>query len=218
LRPVYEALVAKVEENPEIQVRVYLDGQEYVSQWAHNNQLEDQQQCLNDAGESVSKQQKCLDKGFRYSYATHLAGIPLRFKYYAYRWHYTYAAQMHHKYLLVDGRYLAMGSYNLSDNAEHNTFENLLIFDGNAVPELVQSFKDNFDAMWQTGVGEKLYDGLISEIENATEGFPIVFDSMALTWDQVSALKDLIQEHCPQVNSEEYRNDPGKHTWCDFND
>mgnify|MGYP001826322038 CR=1 FL=1 len=48
--------------------------------------------------------QDCMDKGFYFSFPLHEAGIDLKFKHYAYRWHYSYAPQMHHQYLIFDGR------------------------------------------------------------------------------------------------------------------
>ena len=69
LRPVYEALIARHEADPEMDIRVYLDAQEYVSLWGQEKQVAKQQLCLEDAGDSESKKQKCLDRGFRYSYA-----------------------------------------------------------------------------------------------------------------------------------------------------
>ena len=74
----------------------------------------------------------------------------VRYKYYAYRWHYSYAIQMHHKYMIVDGKRLFTGSYNYSDNAEHNTMENVVIYDAAAFPALVAAFVANFEALWQT--------------------------------------------------------------------
>ncbi|MFH1436900.1 MAG: phospholipase D-like domain-containing protein, partial [Pseudomonadota bacterium] len=99
-RPVAEALLAKAQSNPEIDIKIYLDGQEYISEWYNGEQESDLEECLAQAGDSVSKQQECMDKGFYFSYAVHKAGIPLRFKYSCYRWDYRYAVQMHHKYMI----------------------------------------------------------------------------------------------------------------------
>ena len=102
-RPIAEALLAAKQANPALDVKVYLDGQEYISSSTHKLQLSDLTKCLAAAGTSVSKTQACMDKGFYFSYQLQAAGIDLKFKYYAYRWNYNYAKQMHHKYLLIDG-------------------------------------------------------------------------------------------------------------------
>ncbi len=120
--------------------------------------------------------------------------------------------------LIIDGRILATGSYNLSDNAEHNTMENMVILDGGAYPDLVNAYVANFEAIWTTGESEQVYDHLVEQIENADDGFPIVFEPMALDWQQVTDLKALIRDRCPQINSAEYRNAPQSHRWCSLSD
>ena len=214
LRPVVEALIALHERNPDVAIRLYLDGQEYISNWSHENQLEELAECLEAAGDSETRRQDCTDRGFLFGYAAALAGLSVRYQYYSYRWHYSYAVQMHHKYLIIDGRILATGSYNLSDNAEHNTMENIVILDGAAYPDLVNAYATNFEQIWTTGESEQLYEQLVQQIETANDGFPIVFEPMALDWDQVTALKDLIRDRCPQINSAEFRNSPQSHRWC----
>lgn len=213
-RPVSEALLAKHEANPQVAIRVYLDGQEYISDWYADKQDAKLEECLQEAGDSTSKQQKCLDKGFYFSHPLQEAGIPLRFKYYAYRWDYHYAEQMHHKYAIFDGVRVASGSYNLSDNAEHNTMENVVLYDGGPFAGLVDEFEANHATLWETGRAEGKYEALVDLIENTEEDIPLVFDSMALTWQQVTDLKDLIWENCPEVNSDPYRQDPEDHQVC----
>ena len=214
-RPIAEALTQAVANNPSLDVRIYLDGQEYISAYTHELQEDELVECLEAAGTSESRSQDCLDRGFLFSYAMHTAGIATRFKYYAYRWNYSYADQMHHKYMIVDDAILITGSYNLSDNAEHNTMENDVILSGAAFQSIVDEYIDNFDAMWVTGEEEALYDSLMNEIETATGDFPIVFDSMALDWEQVTALKRLIRDECPDINSEEYRRNAAAHRYCE---
>ncbi len=215
-RPVAEALIARHEADPDLDIRVYLDNQEYISTYSQNAQLDDLEECLVEAGDDVGDQQDCMDRGFLFSYDLHEAGIPLRFKYYCYRWHYSYAVQMHHKYMVIDGRVLVSGSYNLSDNAEHNTMENIVIYDGAAFPALVAAFEENFETLWTTGVQEGLYADLMDEIENGTgDSFPIVFGSMALDWDQVTALKGLIRDSCADINTTDFRTHPERHYSCD---
>jgi phosphatidylserine/phosphatidylglycerophosphate/cardiolipin synthase-like enzyme len=215
-RPVVEALLARHQANPDLDIRIYLDNQEYISASAHADQITDLDACLAQAGASVSAQQACLDSGFLFSYQVHETGIQLRYKYYCYRWDASYAPQMHDKYFIFDGRIVASGSYNLSDNAEHNTMENMVIYDASAFPHLVASFEENFESIWRTGEAEGLYDSLLEEIESGTDPtFPIVFPPMALTWDQVTDLKNAIRDHCPKINSEAYRTNAPAHQYCE---
>jgi phosphatidylserine/phosphatidylglycerophosphate/cardiolipin synthase-like enzyme len=210
-RPVTEALIAKYEANPSLDVKVYLDGQEYVSSYTNRLELQKREACLEAAGTSIAKQQDCLDKGFHYAYPVYEAGIDLRFKYYSYRWHYSYAPQMHHKYIIIDGKTVISGSYNLSDNAEHNTMENMVIYEEAGFPEVVAAYNENFASIWNTGDG--LLDDLMGEIEGSSR-VPIVFDAMSLTYSQVNTLKRAISSACPEVNSNDYRRNPERHFVC----
>ncbi|MGM0555312.1 MAG: phospholipase D-like domain-containing protein [Myxococcota bacterium] len=213
-RPISEAILAKAEANPEMDIRVYLDGQEFISEGYHGYQEWELEQCLEDAGDSDAQRQDCIDSGFYFSYPMYEAGIPTRFKFYSYRWHYTYAVQMHHKYLILDGDTVISGSYNLSDNAEHNTMENIVIYHRTEYPALVDEFVANFESIWDTGRAEGVYEALVSKIETAEDSIPIVFESMALTYEEVDALKDLIRQTCPAVESEDFEDDPENHERC----
>ena len=212
-RPVAEALLAKKAANPNMDIRVYLDGQEYISSWYHDEQLSDLSACL--AGATTASQQRhCTDKGFYFGYQLHLAGIDVRYKYYSYRWHYSYAVQMHHKLMIIDGDELWMGSYNLSDNAEHNTFENVMVFRGDELQPMIDTYEANFEALYETRRNDSTYEDLIDEITTDSV-IPLVFTPMALDWDQVTALKTVIRNNCADINSEPFRSEPENHRTCD---
>jgi phosphatidylserine/phosphatidylglycerophosphate/cardiolipin synthase-like enzyme len=212
-RTVAEALIAKAQANPQLDVRVYLDGQEYISSWYQNVQLQNLADCIAVAGTSVSKLRKCYDKGFLFGYQVGDAGIPVRYKYYAYRWHYSYADQMHNKLMIIDGDELWTGSYNLSDNAEHNTFENMLVFRGLPYAALIEQYEDNFLAIWDTSRNDGTYDNLVQTV-NTANAIPLVFEPMALDHAQIVSLKAVIKSNCPAVNSDPYRDDPAAHQVC----
>ncbi len=210
-RPIADALKAKHLSNPDLDIRIYLDGQEYISGWKQGDQVRKLAECLEEAGGRSSKEQKCYDVGYYFSYELGNAGMDVRYKYYAFRWNYSYAVQMHHKYIIVDGNKVASGSYNFSDNAEHNTIENVVIYSANRYPEVVTAFIENFQSIWNTGEG--LLEGLITVVET-DDTFPIVFDSMALTWTEVTRLKNAIRENCPEIYSDEFRDNPTDHLTC----
>lgn len=212
-RPVAEALMAKKVESPSLDIRIYLDGQEYVSKSGHAAQVKALQRCLAKAGETEAARRACLDRGFRFGYQVGESGIDVRYKYYAYRWHAAYAKQMHNKVLIVDGTDLYTGSYNLSDNAEHETFENMMLFRGPEYTALVGEYEDRFEALWETGRPEDLLGALRTTVETA-DTIPLVFEAMALTHAEVTSLKALIREHCPAVNSPAFRSDPVGHQVC----
>jgi phosphatidylserine/phosphatidylglycerophosphate/cardiolipin synthase-like enzyme len=214
-RPVAEALMRKAADAPELDIRVYLDGQEFISASTHDAQVDDLEECLAEAGTSESKIRGCNDSGFLFGFIAGNSGVDVRYKYYAYRWDASYAVQMHHKYMIVDGDELWTGSYNLSDNAEHATFENMLHFEGAEFAELVASYEGNFESMWETGRAEDLLGALSEDIASLpTAEIPLVFASMALTWQEVSTLKSLIVAECTVVNSAAFRANAPAHRNC----
>ena len=212
--PVVDALLRKHRENPGVAIRVYLDQQEYISASADSAQQAELQDCLTAAGDDQAGIAACYDTGILYSRELVQAGIDVRYKYYAYRWDFSYAPQMHHKYFIVDGTTVASGSYNLSDNAEHGTMENMVIYQGAGYPEVIQQFTANFNAIWNTGASDHLYDDLMTTVNNSQQNFPIVFAPMALTWEQVTALKTNMRSHCSAIDSDAYRSNAAMHRYC----
>jgi phosphatidylserine/phosphatidylglycerophosphate/cardiolipin synthase-like enzyme len=216
-RPVAEALIAAKAAKPSLDIKIYLDNQEYISLSAHNQQEADLQTCLTAAGSDlVKKQQDCLDSGFLFSYLVSKAGIDLKYKYYCYRWDASYAKQMHNKYFIFDSKTLITGSYNLSDNAEHNTFENMVVLHAPAYSSLIARYEQSFARIWQTDADGALLASLKQKVKTAPV-IPLVFDPMALSWQQVNDLKQLISTNCPAINSAPYRQDAPGHQTCPRN-
>lgn len=212
LRPLAEALIAKKQANPAIDIRVYLDQQEYISFSGHNAQQAEVDACLATAT-TEAQQRHCLYNDFLFSKSLVDAGIDVRFKSYAYRWNHTYAVQMHSKYMIVDGKELLSGSYNLSMNAEHNSFENALHLSAPEFTGVVSAFQQNFAKMWETGRAQDLLSTVRNQIANDAT-IPLVFPSMALTYSEFEELRSLIRANCTVVDSDEYRNNPASHKTC----
>jgi phosphatidylserine/phosphatidylglycerophosphate/cardiolipin synthase-like enzyme len=179
-----DALLAKHAEG--LDVRVYLDGQEYSASTAPSDLW----------GPALAR-----------------AGVTLRYKYYAYRWDHSYADQMHHKYMVIDGETLYTGSYNLSANAENATFENVVVLGGNAHASLVSSFEANFAALFETGRAEGRLAALMQTVADAPL-IPLVFAPMALTGTEIASLKRALRDACPAADSEPFRTDPAAHRTC----
>ena len=212
LRPLAEALVAKKQANPAIDIRVYLDQQEYISLSGDTAQKAEVEECLATAT-TPAAERACLYNDFLFSKMLVDAGIDVRFKSFAYRWDHTYAPQMHSKYMIVDGKELLSGSYNLSMNSEHNSFENALHLNGAQFASTVAAFEQNFTMMWETGRAQDLLTGLRTQIANDAN-IPLVFPSMALTYSEFEELRTLIRANCTVVDSDEYRNNPASHKVC----
>lgn len=213
-RPVAEALIKAHTERPGLDIRVYLDGQEWISEWAEQRQEADFDRCIAKAGTSQAKKARCLDVGYYFGYELHKAGIRVRYKYYAYNWHYSFA-QMHHKYLLIDDAIIT-GSYNLSDNAEHNTMENVIYLDGTSYPDLHAAFDNNFEAMWSSP--RKDYDALMARIEDHHSATPLIFEPLSLDWNDIDRLRREVRDACPDVYSDMYRASPPDYPDCEARD
>ncbi|MCB9674892.1 MAG: hypothetical protein H6737_07230 [Alphaproteobacteria bacterium] len=215
-RQIFDALLEKKLRDPSIDIRVYLDGQEYISQWFHQQELDEHQACI-EAAANDADFEDCANAGYYFGIALANAGIDVRYKYYAYRWDYTYADQMHHKYFVIDREIVATGSYNLSPNAEFDTFENVVMLHAGQYREVVSGFALNFETIWETNRANDMamYDDLLAQVQAPTGDFPIVFTPMALTQGEVDYLKDAIYQACPDINSDAYRTNPAAHRWCD---
>lgn len=212
-RHVYDALIAAKTAHPNLDIRVYTDGQEYLSEWGQDSQDDKRQACLVGAGDSANAIEDCMNKGYYYSYLLDQAGIALRFKYYAYRWDYSYAPQMHNKFIIIDNKTLLTGSYNLSDNAESGTFENMAILRAPQYSALIAAFEARFLELWDTRASGQELANLRDEISTDAT-IPLTFNAMALTWQQVTELKSLIRSNCSLVDSDAYRKHPEVHTSC----
>jgi len=227
-RRVAEALLAAVKAKPSLDVRVYLDGQEYISSGYDSSIKSKVASCLK-AATTDARREHCNESGRYFSYIIATADqnndgvldIDLRFKYYAYRWDHSYAPQMHNKYVVIDDKTLITGSYNLSHNAEIKSFENTLILRSSdpRFASIIQAFKKNFEQIWETDGDESLLNSLLDKVENG-KSIPLVFDPMALDREQVESLKELILKNCPALDSKspsydkKYKDAPGANRYC----
>jgi len=210
LRPVAEALIAKKKANPSIDIKIYLDQQEWMSASADAQQVKDLAACQA-AATDASAQQDCLYNDFLFGKTVVDAGLDVKFKVYAYRWDATYAIQQHSKYMVVDGNELISGSYNLSMNSEHGTFENALHVTGAQYAPLISAFETNFATIWTTGAGN--LDGLENTIKTSAT-IPMVFDSIAVRWNEFDTLRNLIRSNCKLADSDDFRNNAPAHKTC----
>jgi len=212
LRPVAAALIAKKQANPNVDIQIYLDQQEFISSSGPLQQVAEVSECLTRAT-TPAQERDCEANDFLFSRALVDAGIPVRFKSFAYRWHASYAVQMHSKYMVVDGAELFSGSYNLSMNSEQATFENALHVRGAAYAPLLAAYEQNFGRIWETGRAEGLLGALRSQVGTAST-IPLVFAPMALTYREFEQLRALIRTNCTLADSAEYRANAPSHRTC----
>jgi phosphatidylserine/phosphatidylglycerophosphate/cardiolipin synthase-like enzyme len=127
-----------------------------------------------------------------------LAGGRIVYKCNTYRWHYKYAAQMHHKYIIFDEAELWTGSLNFSDNAETGTFENMMVFQGAEHQNLVALYLKNHSKIESYGSNGSL-DELRHDVEHKDE-VPLSWqDPISMDLEQFEDLKDLMRQQCPAV-------------------
>lgn len=212
LRPVAEALIARKQASPNLDIKIYLDQQEFISASGHTAQVAEVAACLS-AATTPAQTRDCKANNFLFSRALVDAGIDVRFKSFAYRWDASYAAQMHSKYMVVDGKELISGSYNLSMNAEQATFENALHLEGSQHAALLGQYEQNFGTMWNTGRADNLLASLRSTVSTAAT-IPLVFPSMALSYSELEGLRALIRSNCALADSPEYRSNATAHRVC----
>jgi phosphatidylserine/phosphatidylglycerophosphate/cardiolipin synthase-like enzyme len=140
-------------------------------------------------------------------------GGSILYKCNTYRWHHTFAKQMHHKYMVIDGEELYTGSLNFSDNAETNTFENMLLLKGEQHMPVIQAYLDNHATVKNYGRANDLaaLEDLRDDIANGSS-VPLTWDTaLSLDYDTYQDLKRLIREECPATNS--YADTPESKTY-----
>ena len=134
IRAVSDALIAAVKRG--VDVRLNVDNQEYKSK-PNNKEMTPQ----------FVQDWKSLEGNAKKT-------APVRVKYYAHtpspsRW-----LLNHHKYILIDytasgkGTTLLAGSYNISRNAEHRQFDNMVMYGSTKYKAVFKGFKTEFDRLW----------------------------------------------------------------------
>lgn len=197
-RPIAEALIRKKSQDPDIDIRVFSDQQEYINESYNNYQIAQQQQCLANAA-TPAQLFDCRESNFYYSYNLIQAGIDVRFKNYSYKWHHRTAELMHHKYAIFDDEIVATGSYNYSYNAETNSMENVVVFNRNISGTSVDGYIDNFERLWNLGREEGYYTDLFACLNSCSRYVPLIYPAVSLTHAETASLKNRIEAVCPTV-------------------
>lgn len=197
LKPLADALISAKQENPELEIKVVLDSQEYVSQSEHQRVMGKYKRCVKDLGPNPSEEEleKCELAG-EMKFSRYLAqnGIDVRMKYSSYIWYYAYDPQMHHKYMIVDGETVWSGSYNWSRNAEFNTFENVVHYRGEALAPLVKAYEDDFLSIWD--LRRDAFFAHKKQLETRNR-VPLHFSPMSLSVAEIDELWGVLLKDVP---------------------
>lgn len=127
-------------------------------------------------------------------------GITVRYKTYSLAFFHPRSQLQHHKTIMVDGESMVTGSYNWSDTAEHNNFENVIVVDKSSRNrQMLEDFEAEHDKLWD--MGRDQYPGILAAMQ-AQPGdpayrryLPIHFDTnylratMALTRSEIRPLR-----------------------------
>ncbi len=129
---------------------------------------------------------------------------PVRVKFYS---HYPNPAMWylnHHKFFLVDhgtsDAVLFTGSYNLSETAEHNQFDNMVSFAGSKYAKLQKKFLDEFNTLWGLErTSDKPNASLLSYYTTVNNGsLPIHSQKpISLSWEEVAKLRADVRAIAP---------------------
>jgi len=183
--PIAQAVVDALTVNPDLEVDIVLDCQEVSKSGAIST--------LKSTAEQL--------------------GASFGYKCNTYRWHYKYAKQMHHKYMIIDDIDLYTGSYNMSLNAEINTFENMLVFKGAEHQALIDAYLTNHEMVKHYGHEDDGYalDALIADIET-DDVVPLMWNTaITMSLATFQDLRNRIREQCPATQS--WLDAPGADTY-----
>lgn len=130
---------------------------------------------------------------------------PVRVKYYSMSPSPKFWFLNHHKYILLDYHPLGLetklfsGSYNISKKAEHNQFDNMVLYKGHAFSKLFTSFYKEFNDTWDlkrplnvngSPKKELKEDELLKLIKTSKDELIIHFKKpIALSWKEITTLR-----------------------------
>jgi phosphatidylserine/phosphatidylglycerophosphate/cardiolipin synthase-like enzyme len=142
---------------------------------------------------------------------------PVRVKYYSLAPSPMHWKLNHHKYLLIDydekdfsKTKLITGSHNLSRTAEHNQFDNQVIYSGKDFSGLFKDFKGEFDRLWNFNRNEndKPDADLYKRITTPYKGSMYLHSKRAisLTWSEVIKVRKTVYKFAPGIFKNTYKN------------
>ncbi len=130
---------------------------------------------------------------------------PVRVKFYSHAPNPKFWILNHHKFLVIDpggaAPVLLTGSYNLSETAEHNQFDNMVAYRGSKYASLQKAFVDEFNKLWSLErSGDKPNSAVLSYWTTQKDGsLPIHNTSQAvsLSFEEVTKLRNDIRAIAP---------------------
>ena len=186
IREISDALI-KVIKNKGIKVFLTVDNQEYKA-YINNKEMTPQ-----------------FVKDWKKNFKT---PPPVRVKYYSHAPSYRYWRLNHHKYMLVDYGTkqvkLFTGSYNLSKTAEHNQFDNMILFKGRDFENLYDAFYEEFMHLWSLNrdKNDNPDNSILSFFTTPKQGaYPLhnTKQAVSLTFSEIKALRRKVIKIAPGI-------------------
>ncbi|PIK14299.1 phosphatidylserine/phosphatidylglycerophosphate/cardiolipin synthase family protein [Halobacteriovorax sp. JY17] len=126
---------------------------------------------------------------------------PVRVKYYSHLPSPRYWLLNHHKFILIDydqenldGTTLISGSYNLSKTAEHNQFDNMVVYKTIRNERIFKSFMKEFNSLWSWNRDSKdlpkeEFINQFTDLKDDTSVSLHMKEAISLNWDEVLKLR-----------------------------
>lgn len=143
---------------------------------------------------------------------------PVRVKYYSHSPSPRHWLLNHHKFILIDydknnyeNTVLISGSYNLSKTAEHNQFDNMVIYKTERNKKLFKSFKNEFLNQWTWNRNnlDKPQQDILNQFTNLKDNSSISLhakEAIALTWSEIILLRKNVRKIAKDLFRGLYRN------------
>lgn len=189
IRAVSDALIEAVKRG--VDVRLTVDNQEYKLK---PNDLEMTPQFVADWAKLKGK-----------------ISPPVRVKYYSHEPSARYWLLNHHKYILIDfdeknpsSTVLLAGSYNLSQTAEQNQFDSMVVYKSPKYQELYEAFYGEFLNLWdwnrENNAPKKAVWDLFFTTKN--NSYPIhINEAVSLSWEEIIELRKQVGAKAPGIFS-----------------
>ena len=129
-------------------------------------------------------------------------GIPVRIWYYSFRHYHPYSKIMHHKMILVDGKTLITGSFNWSNTAETQNFENILVLNRDEHPEVLQAYVERYEKLWQQNrgvndAGVASFKQMLVRKKSVPLHFGLFYkNEIPLSYDEINDISDALAKAC----------------------
>ncbi|OUR92923.1 hypothetical protein A9Q84_20655 [Halobacteriovorax marinus] len=144
--------------------------------------------------------------------------VPVRVKYYSHSPSPRHWLLNHHKFIIVDfdkdeleKTILISGSYNLSKTAEHNQFDNVVVYTGADNAQIFKEFKGEFDYLWflNRDNSDKPKSEIMAKFTTlkGESSIPLhLREAVSLKWSEVFAIRKKVAKFAKGIFSQAYKN------------